>query len=564
MATDVYGLPTESINYGMGAGWLPFLNQRDQLLAAMDASRGQLGAGLLDTVTNLMRDPAAGPLGLAAYGAFGGGSQAASQATGGAGVPNPYGGLMDKLLAGLSQAVMNPGSPFNPENKGQYNTGAVPIVDPNKAPMMTPESAAKAPNVAQDWINAWEAYNPGKTHPDRAVAGLMHGGEARFGDGMMRAMFGADVPVYDDGGTMAIPGAGAMPGAETQPDPMMLLKKAEEKYVSKGGTSDTYWKTLKQISRLAQAVNERMQSSNAGESSRNIAQQLGLGGDNAAVADISSYLSPHSASSYRGTPPDSTFLAGQLLQKYLPQAVQSGLWLPQPGMKQGGGMTIGGEPHYVVDSQGQPVAALTEDGKPERVEGVGGVEVTPLDPMRHALYEARKRAASAMGKSLADMTGMTEMPMAATGGELLFPDYPGGGVDTSPGPRSDLIPTFGGPSGSRQEQVGDNYFKSVFDKATGIFSLPDEARDATVTNDPAAYAKLIGGALSAGNTAVPIEALQRLNAGLAPDQLLSANVLATLAPSQRSNYFALLEQMGLGSREDNEDMIRKGRPDTFI
>lgn len=562
MTTDQYGLPVGDINYGTGAGWLPLLNQRDQLLAAMDASRGQLGSGLLNTVVDLMRSPTAGPLGLAAYGSFGGGAQNIAQGTGGEGIPNPYGGLMDRLLAGLAGAVMNPGSPFNPDNKGQYNPGAAEVIDPFKAPMMTPEAAAKAPNTAPDLIKAWEAYNPGKTHPDRGMYGLQYGGGVSFGDNMMHALFGAEVPTSTpvpgqppmpiptppSSTPMAspAPASPAAPGSIKGPgmeggaggaDPFALyggraLVEAQKKYTDRGGDPERFINTIKNIAYLSNLVKN----------------------NEATVAGMPPVP---------GTPgPDLTSLSPQVIQSLLQQYASR---LPNQ-MKDGGGMTISGQPHYVVDSQGQPVAALTEDGKPERVEGVGGVEVTPLDPLRNALYEARKRAASAMGKSLAEMTGAAEavdVSGLATGGSLLFPDYPGGGVDTSPLPGSDLIPSFGGPSGDRGSQVGD-YFKSVFDKKTGTFTLPDEARDDTVTNDPAGYAKLLGGALSAGNTAVPVDVLQALNAGKAPGQLLSANALQTLAPSQRSNYFALLEQMGLGSREDNEDMVRRGRPDTMI
>lgn len=64
---------------------------------------------------------------------------------------------------------------------------------------------------------------------------------------------------------------------------------------------------------------------------------------------------------------------------------------PMP-LKTGGDMVLSGAPHWIVNPMGQPVAALTEDGKPEQVKGKGGVEVVPLDPSRKAAYEARKKA----------------------------------------------------------------------------------------------------------------------------------------------------------------------------
>jgi hypothetical protein len=57
----------------------------------------------------------------------------------------------------------------------------------------------------------------------------------------------------------------------------------------------------------------------------------------------------------------------------------------------GGGMVIGGAPHWIVDAAGNPVAAITEDGKAEAVKGHGNVEVIPLDPARRENYMERKR-----------------------------------------------------------------------------------------------------------------------------------------------------------------------------
>lgn len=75
-------------------------------------------------------------------------------------------------------------------------------------------------------------------------------------------------------------------------------------------------------------------------------------------------------------------------------AVQSGLkkvggWIT--GNAGGGAVTVGGQPHWIVDNDGRPVAALTEDNKPEMIKGKAGVEVIPLDPARKAAYESRKK-----------------------------------------------------------------------------------------------------------------------------------------------------------------------------
>jgi hypothetical protein len=214
-----------------------------------------------------------------------------------------------------------------------------------------------------------------------------------------------------------------------------------------------------------------------------------------------------------------------------------------PQMAGGGGMTIGGEPHFIIDAQGRKVAALTEDGKNERVDGIGGVEVTPLDPKRKAAYEARKMADGGVA--------------FATGGSALFPNIPGSGVNESP-TGTNSLPSAGGPSVDRATQIGGGYFKPAFQG-----DLPADATSDSSATRTKGFAELLGGALAAGNTAVPPEFLQSLRAGKAPQQLLSANTLQTLAPTQRTQYFALLQAMGLGTPEDNLEMIKQGRPDTM-
>ncbi len=79
-----------------------------------------------------------------------------------------------------------------------------------------------------------------------------------------------------------------------------------------------------------------------------------------------------------------------------------------PALKSGGQVTVGGVPHWIVDDKGNPVAALSEDGKNETVKGKGGVEVIPQDPARKAAYEASKtRPGAAAGNSGATLSGKT-------------------------------------------------------------------------------------------------------------------------------------------------------------
>jgi len=82
---------------------------------------------------------------------------------------------------------------------------------------------------------------------------------------------------------------------------------------------------------------------------------------------------------------------------------------PRP-LKKGGQMTVGGAPHWIVNSMGKPVAALTEDGKDETVKGRGGVEVIPTDPARKANYLKRRggnRPGAASGNSTKTLSGRT-------------------------------------------------------------------------------------------------------------------------------------------------------------
>jgi len=72
---------------------------------------------------------------------------------------------------------------------------------------------------------------------------------------------------------------------------------------------------------------------------------------------------------------------------YDPQVAE----LSMPNFAKGGGMKLGGAPHWIVDRFLKPVAAITEDGKDEVVKGKGGVEVIPTDPARKKNYLARKR-----------------------------------------------------------------------------------------------------------------------------------------------------------------------------
>jgi len=241
MPTDIYGLPTGDINYGAGYGWLPFQNQRDQLLAQLYGMQGGLGQSLLNTLGQYATDPAAGPLGLSAFARYGGGAQNVAAGTNGAGIHNPYGGIFDRLLQGLSQSVMNPGSPFNPDNNGQYNTDAAKI-DPNKSPMMTPESAAKAPDGTQEFWKQWPGYSNEQRNTMRNIAG---------------------VPGYDTGGAIPVPVPTPVVPPATTADPFAAfggsaLVNAMRQYESThgAGTGQEFINTIQNIAHMGMSCGQ--------------------------------------------------------------------------------------------------------------------------------------------------------------------------------------------------------------------------------------------------------------------------------------------------------------------
>ena len=562
-AGSAYGLPalpSGGFDYGMGSGWLPFQNQRDQLLASLYLGQGGLGQGLLGTLQQMISSPTSGPLGLAATAAYGG-PQGIASGTGGAGIDNSqYTSLFDSLLKGMSQSVMNPGSPFNPANNGQYNTSAAQPIDPNKAPAPTPEQAAKAPNQAGDMVKAWEAYNPGQKHPDRGMYGMLGGGIL------------TGIPGFEEGGLVGLANAANSAGLDdTQKrDWINSLKtiQAVGQHVADATRNE----------KLAPWMQQQIQtlSANAG-----IPQSfLGVGtegdvmhnyfGAGAKLEDPSSWdprfirsMLQQSGALYPEVKDDNGIFRKMPVPDFGPMYIPGAP--SQGGRAKGGGVTLGGEPHYIVDSQGEPVAAITEDGKPEHVGGLGGVEVTPLDPMRNALYAARKQKSEGHAANISDMEGelASQMPGYKTGGDMLFPYYPGGKNNTgptSPGDRTNQIPTFGGPTGTRQGQTGQS-FAPTFGSAPDYNDLMSSVNSVRGGGYNERYAKLLGGALSKQNTAIPGEQLASLNAGKAPDKLLSANALGTMAPGQRAAYASLLQQMGIiQSPEDLDYYVDQFRP----
>jgi len=542
MNYDTYGLPSGGFEYGTGAGWLPGVAQRDQLLASLYGMQGGLGQNLLNTLTNLITSPTSGPLGLAATAKFGN-PQGIAAGTGGAGFDNSqYTSVFDALLKGLSQSVMNPGSPFNPANKGQYNTGAAKI-DPNKAPAPTPEAAAQAPNA---WQSAFDAFHPaGQTAGENAAIGAVPNDvwqsllPRMMAGGMLTAH--SHAPSYADGGLVGLNEAASV----------------AERY---GVSRDQFAKQLQYINELGTNVrnaanNQDTRGLNLGKTLLDARQLAYPSGTMQAPTD------PNNPSivNYLGTGADINDV-----QSWDPNIIRamlqmSGLMPKSLGMADGGGVTLGGEPHFITDAKGNTVARITEDGAPEHIGGIGGVEVTPMDPLRNALYKVRKAAtpggrpgpvtganpvSTAYGKMLAQMEGEMKAaePGFATGGDMLFPYYPGGKVNTGttrPGDTTREIPTFGG--GTERGNIGTPFSPSG---GNTLGDLMKGINDISGSNYNERYAKLLGGGLSRDMAIAP-EHLSAFNAGKSPNQLLSAQELSTMSPSQRQAYTALLQQQGI-------------------
>jgi hypothetical protein len=559
-------LPSQGFDYAMGTGWIPYLLGMEELPGKEKFQRASVGTDLFKSLTDFMTNPTAGPLGLAATAAYGG-PQAISRGTGGQGLPElaPYQSNFNRLLNDLMgySGTMN----AQPEDT-QY---VAPPIDPNKAPSPSPEQAAKAPNQAQDLINAWNTYHPNEQKPpvpmkyggivemmlppiaDKSLVKklpLSEGGITGMQDGGVKALpTGTPTPVPTSSPVPSQAPGAPQYGSITPPkfeggiggaDPMAAfggkdLVEAMQRYTSEGGDPNQFIKTLKAISQLSQMVQE---------------------------GKITPYTGQ--APTPGAAPQDFLRMPPGVIKQTLDQ------YGSQVGMAQGGnGVVVGGQPHFVVDAAGNPVAAITEDGKPEQVSGTqNGFEVTPMDPGRRAEYMQRKSQGGEMAQAMSDaedmLSRMTAMSPAAVPGVASGGMFPMGKTyvgDSMPSPSGVPAPTIGGPSTSRADQVGPSYAPKT---GQGAPTLMEQMASIPGGNYNEQYAKMLGGALSKTNMAIPGEQLQSLNAGRAPDNLFSAQALSTMSPSQRKGYAAMLKQMGIIQSEDDLDYyVDQYRPDGF-
>ena len=120
---------TQPTSLGAGGSWnvaggsdiASMALQAYQLAQAMELGRRGIGQNLLDKLFELQQNPFSIVPALQSYGAAGGGPLAPAAAlaqSGGVGMQSPYGPLIDRLLAGMSEFAG--GAPINPNTGAPY------------------------------------------------------------------------------------------------------------------------------------------------------------------------------------------------------------------------------------------------------------------------------------------------------------------------------------------------------------------------------------------------------------------------------------------------------------
>jgi len=235
-----------------------------------------------------------------------------------------------------------------------------------------------------------------------------------------------------------------------------------------------------------------------------------------------------------------------------------------PRKAAGGGVTLAGQPHWIVDDSGKPVAEITEDGSPEHVRGLknGGVEVTPLRPDRYQKYTGRAAGDSQWTQMLAGLQSEVNrmdngIPKAATGQQWLFPEIPNSMVNSGGPGGSNEIPTTGGPTSAIQTGTGFG----AGQKPKSIDDLMNMTKTPAGGNLIEQFTRMMGGALGTRYTNMG-DQVASMNQGKVNPGLMSSQQMATMSPTERAQYTALLQQMGvIGGPEDLNDQIKKFTPD---
>jgi|FLYL01.1.fsa_nt_gi hypothetical protein len=565
MAEQVSGLNLGPIEYPLGLGWYDYQNLLAQLLAQSQATQATTGKGVLDTLTQFLTSPTSGPLGLAALAAYGS-PQGVAQATQGRGFDTSQ---MTSRFESLLDTLMD-----YTRNLGR-KTSEVPFVDPYKAPALSPENAAKAPNVAQEWIKAWEAYHPGQLHPQRSQFGLQQGGYVPM---TTPTPTPTPTPIPTPTPTPAVSAQRTTPATETVPPiGLMQLAQGARKWVEAGGSEADYWTQIRRLGNLIETTREALRSEllkygklpQKTKQAEQVARMLNIGADTPEFRKLLNDLIQAKKQTSVSNIDYASFVS-DLINRYQPwNRPRVGYWtfMPSPTwqgrFQKGGGVTLAGRPHWIVDDNGYPVAVITEDGQPEHIRGKG-VEVVPLKPDRYEAYTGKRPGeewARMLAKMQVHMSSMlnNRMPHAATGSKFLFPkDVPGSKVDTSPLPGTNMIPTWGGPA--EPLPIGQVY--GAASRPKSIEDLMRMVQQAPGSTYQERYARLLGGVLSGNQTMR--EAARALNEGRVPGTLPTSQQWSTMSPFERSALTSLLMQTGIiSSPEDLLHYIRQFRPDSL-
>lgn len=554
-------------NYALGTGWYSMIPDLLNSITQGRAARATTGLGVLGELGKFLTSPTAGPLGLAAAASYGG-PQGIAAGTNGAGIDNSAQmSRYDKMLNDLMGYA----------GKVNVTGNDIPTIDPNKAPAPTPEAAAQAPNATADMFSRWNTYSPEEQARLKAIAGTgLPGGKSpevpatpgpfsNFKEGgEVQLPHPIDKMVEKSGkvhkAVKAMADVAHMHDAEVPvPAPGRAIPRladgglAQLNDVAQGLGSDAdkmrFWDTMRKLNFL----NQRLAN-------------IGKTGSGEPYDFVSNIIGPDK---YNGVLPEdaATIASGpggaETVRRLLTYAKRN----PNNpddvyfNFADGGGVTLAGQPHWIVDDRGAPVAAITEDGAPENVRGLanGGVEVTPLRPDRFKKYTGDSAGGAVWGKMLAELEPEKPVPGAAAGAQL-YPDYPGGKVDTNPGEGTNEIPTQGGPTPSTP--TGTDFGGYGPDARTTPGSIEDlfnMTNNVPGQNYFQKFARMLGGALHSNTTTGDLAS--SLNQGKAPTNLASSQQLSTMSPYLRQNYAALLQQMGIvNSPQDLDYAVKQFTP----
>ncbi len=571
----------EGFDYGMGAGWLPYMVSMLQNVTQQQGVQSQTGLGLMGYLTNLLQDPGSGAIGLAAAAKYGG-PQSLLSATGGQGIdmsrPQSYFDVNMQNLSEFSQRL---------------------TAQPADATFINPTAATPATSAPSDSF-VWSDYLAGGGAPNASLENTPNYDLLKTA-GLLGAKAGGKIPLksYQGGGTV--------PLRRVDRDVESLLRRRDNPPTSRPLTPEEATRRWGTNIGPTGPTDEQLNAYGGRELIEAARKYKAGGGDvEAFINQIHNIeaMRPMLASGSIRLPefgseqPSLESLLPWMIKQLLEQNFATlpyptlaappsseGWNVTRPGFKDGGSMVVGGGPHYIVDSEGNPVAALSEDGKPEEVTGVGGVEVIPLDPMRNALYESRKAQADMAGaiseaeeslkpiqkidsnkvpmltpESAAQTANVMPKEVATLqlGGFQMLPEQwlSKGAVGKVP------LPTSGGPSQTRAEQIGP---LPTFDANMGINTFEDleEMLDPGSDTFKKHHARLTGTAIAKQSQVVDAGMIRAMLSGVAPDKIMSSLEFGTLDPTIQAAYTSMLRDRGVTS-EVMFNQMRRARPTSFI